>query len=48
MSTRIKRLSFEILHCKAKSKNEDYRKEELKNEGADKTYYPSLKNNHGS
>jgi len=26
MSTRIKRLSFEMLYCKAKSKNEEYRK----------------------
>jgi hypothetical protein len=27
MSTRIKRLSFEMLYCKAKSKNADFRKE---------------------
>jgi len=26
MSTRIKRLSFEMLYCMAKSKNEEYRK----------------------
>ena len=26
MSTRIKRLSFEMLYCKAKSKNAEYRK----------------------
>jgi hypothetical protein len=26
MSTRIKRLSFESLYCKAKSKNAEYRK----------------------
>jgi len=31
-----------------KCKNNVTRKKELKNEGADKTYYPSLKNNHGS
>jgi len=30
MSTKIKRLSFEILYSKAKSKNEEYRKKELK------------------
>jgi len=35
MSTRIKRLSFEMLYCKGKSKNEDYRKEELKTGGSD-------------
>jgi hypothetical protein len=29
MSTRIKRLSFEMLYCKAKSKNEEFRKEEV-------------------
>jgi hypothetical protein len=28
MSIRIKRLSFAILYCKGKSKNEEYRKEE--------------------
>jgi len=27
MSTGIKRLAFEMLYCKAKSKNEDYRKQ---------------------
>jgi hypothetical protein len=27
MSKRIKRLTFEILYCKAKSKNEEFRKE---------------------
>jgi hypothetical protein len=27
MSTRIKRLSFEMLYCKAKSKNEERRKQ---------------------
>jgi hypothetical protein len=26
MSTRIKRLSFEMLYCKGKSKNEEFRK----------------------
>jgi hypothetical protein len=30
MSTRIKRLSFAILYCKGKSKNEEFRKEALK------------------
>jgi hypothetical protein len=29
MSTRLKRLSFEMLYCKAKFKNEEYRKEEV-------------------
>jgi len=31
MSTRIKRLSFAILYCKAKSKNEEFRKKSLLN-----------------
>jgi hypothetical protein len=29
MSTRIKRLSFEMLYCKEKSKNAEYRKDSL-------------------
>jgi hypothetical protein len=29
MSTRIKRLSFEMLYCKGKSKNEEFRKESI-------------------
>ena len=30
MSTRIKRLSFEMLYCRAKSKNAEYRKKATK------------------
>jgi len=30
MSTKIKRLAFEMLYCEARSENEDYRKEELR------------------
>jgi hypothetical protein len=41
MSTRIKRLTFEILHYKAKSKNLDYRKEELEGWVLGFTYYSS-------
>jgi hypothetical protein len=37
-----------MLYCKAKSKNAEYRKEALEKGVANFTYYPSLKNKHGS
>ncbi len=33
MSTRIKRLTFEMLYCKAKSKNDDFQEEVNKGSG---------------
>jgi hypothetical protein len=38
MSTRIQRLSFEMLHSEAESKNEEYRKEFLRKGDANVNY----------
>jgi hypothetical protein len=37
MSTRVKRLSFEMLYCKAKPKNAEYRKEYVEIKKAEPT-----------